>query len=159
MNWPCFRPLPAVDLMSFLTSQPLDVTTLAASVHAPEAGAVATFVGLVRNHHAGRQVVSLGYSAYGQMAEKVCADVCREAEARWNVKIALAHRIGELAIGDAAVAIAVASSHRDASFEACRWVIDETKRRVPIWKHERYADGTAAWVDPTAPSGIALSSS
>ena len=143
--------------MSFLTSQPIDVSTLAASVHAPDHGAVVTFVGLVRDRHAGREVVSLGYSAYGPMAEKVCEEVCSEAATRWNAKVALIHRLGELAIGDTAVAVAVAAGHRDAAFEACRWMIDETKRRVPIWKHERYADGTSAWVDPTAPAGVMAS--
>ncbi len=140
--------------MSFLKSQPIDIAALAQSVHAPDRGAIATFAGLVRDHHAGRAVASLSYSAYGSMAEQVCAEVCAEAEARWPVRVALAHRIGELAIGDAAVGIAVGSSHRDAAFEACRWVIDEVKRRAPIWKRERYADGSEAWVDPTAPSGI-----
>lgn len=140
--------------MSFLTSQPIDLRVLAASVHASDCGAIVTFVGLVRDHHAGRPVVSLGYSAYGPMAEKVCGEVCAEAESRWSVKVALAHRLGDLAIGDTAVAVAVAAGHRDAAFEACRWVIDQTKRRVPIWKHERYADGTSAWVDPTALAGV-----
>ena len=153
----CFRRSQAGDLMLFLTSQPIDATTVADSVHAPDRGAIATFVGLVRDHHAGRQVVSLGYSAYGPMAEKIAAEICAEAEQRWHAKVALAHRLGDLAIGDAAIVVAVGAGHRDAAFEACRWIVDETKRRVPIWKHERYADGTAAWVDPTAPEGIVVS--
>lgn len=144
--------------MLFLTSQPIDLGALAESVHAPNFGAVVTFVGLVRDHHAGRQVVSLGYSAYGPMAEKVCSEVVAKAGTRWKVRVALSHRLGELAIGDTAVAVAVAAGHRDAAFDACRWVIDEIKAKVPIWKHERYADGTAAWVDPTAPAGVVASS-
>jgi molybdopterin synthase catalytic subunit len=142
--------------MSFLTSQPIDVTALAASVTTAHDGAVVTFAGLVRDHHAGRSVVSLGYSAYAGMAEQVCGDVCHEVSTRWPVQVALQHRIGELAIGDCAIGVAVASAHRQAAFEACRWVVDEVKRRAPIWKRERYADGAEAWVDPTAPGGVAI---
>ncbi len=144
--------------MLFLTSQPIDLGALADSVHAPDFGAVVTFVGLVRDHHGGRSVVSLGYTAYGPMAEKICGEVVAAATSRWKVRVALAHRLGDLAIGETAVAVAVAAGHRDAAFEACRWVIDEIKRKVPIWKHERYADGTSAWVDPTAPAGVVTSS-
>ena len=140
--------------MSFLSSQPIDAAALVESVHAPDRGAVVTFAGVVRNHHAGREVVSLGYSAYGSMAEQVCADVCDEAAARWNVRVALNHRVGELQIGDAAIVVVVAAGHRDAAFNACRWVVDQVKSRAPIWKRERYADGSEAWVDPTAPNGI-----
>ena len=140
--------------MSFLTTQPIDLMTLAASIAAPDRGALVTFTGLVRNHHAGRQVVSLGYTAYGEMAEKICGEIAREAQDRWQVQVALAHRLGELAIGDTAVAVAVTAGHRGAGFDACRWVIDALKSQVPIWKRERYADGTEAWVDPTAPNGL-----
>lgn len=140
--------------MSFLTSQPIDVAALAAAISAPDRGALVTFNGLVRDHHAGRQVRSLSYSAYGPMAEKVCGDVVREAGERWPVQVALAHRLGELTIGDSAVAVVVSSAHRSAAFDACRWVIDEIKSRAPIWKREHYADGTEAWVDPTAPGGV-----
>ncbi len=140
--------------MSFLTSQPIDLTTLAASITGSDRGALVTFSGLVRDHHAGRQVISLGYTAYGEMAEKVCSDIARDAHERWPVQVALAHRLGELRIGEVAVAVAVTAGHRDTAFEACRWVIDELKSRVPIWKCERYADGTEAWVDPTAPGGV-----
>jgi len=159
MNSPCCRRLPAAELMSYLTPQPIDLMALAASIAAPDRGALVTFTGLVRNHHAGRTVVSLGYTAYGEMAEKVCAEIVREVTSRWPVQVALAHRLGELAIGDAAVAIAVTGSHRSAAFEACRCVIDDLKTRVPIWKRERYADGTEAWVDPTAPNGLVEASS
>jgi molybdopterin synthase catalytic subunit len=144
--------------VSFLTSQPIDLATLASSIAAPERGAQVTFAGVVRNHHAGRQVVSLGYTAYAPMAERVCAELVHEVEDRWTVHVALAHRLGELAIGDVAVAIAITSPHRGVAFDACRWLIDELKTRVPIWKHERYADGTTAWVDPTAPGGAIMSS-
>ena len=154
MNLRCFRRSPAVDVVPYLTVQPIDLLALAASITGPELGAVATFTGLVRDHHAGRQVVSLGYTAYGEMAEKRCGDIAREAEARWPVHVALSHRLGELAVGDVAVAVVVTAGHRDVAFDACQWTIDELKRRVPIWKRERYADGTEAWVDPTEPGGL-----
>lgn len=139
--------------MRYLTTQPIDPATLADGIASAECGAVVTFVGLVRDHHAGRSVVSLSYTAFDEMAEQVCAAIVAEARARWSAQVAVAHRLGHLFVGDVAVAIAVAAPHRDAAFEACRWVIDAVKARAPIWKRERYADGTEAWVDPTAASG------
>jgi molybdopterin synthase catalytic subunit len=95
-------------------------------------------------------VLRLEYSAYAPMAEAECGRIAAEAEGRWPVAVALRHRVGTLEVGDVAVAIAAGSAHRDAAFEACRYVIEEVKRRVPIWKREYYADGTIAWVDPTS---------
>jgi molybdopterin synthase catalytic subunit len=80
-----------------------------------------------------------------------------EAERTWGAAVAVEHRIGALGIGDVSVAIAAAAAHRDEAFAACRHVIEEMKRRVPIWKREYYTDGSVAWVDPTAPDGIHLS--
>ena len=137
--------------MGFLSHDALNPEGLMAEVSAPERGGTVTFVGLVRNHHGGRQVRSLTYSAYEPMAESVCAEILAEAESRWPVRIALRHRLGALEIGEVAVAIAVAGDHRDEAFEACRYLIEELKRRVPIWKRETYADGSEAWVDPTQP--------
>jgi molybdopterin synthase catalytic subunit len=142
--------------MAYLTDTPIDTGALLASVAAPERGGVAVFLGLVRDHHAGRAVLRLEYSAYAPMAELVCGEVVREAAARWPAAVALAHRVGALAIGDAAVTVVAAAAHRDAAFDACRYVIEEVKRRAPIWKREYYADGTVAWVDPTAPGGAVL---
>lgn len=134
--------------MSFLTDQPLDLAPLIARVTSPERGGVACFLGTVRDHHEGRAVTGLEYSAYEAMAEAECARVVAEAEAKWDVAVALAHRTGRLEVGDVAVAIAAAAPHRDAAFMACRYVIEQVKRRVPIWKRERYLDGTVAWVAP-----------
>ncbi|MBP6443189.1 MAG: molybdenum cofactor biosynthesis protein MoaE [Gemmatimonadales bacterium] len=136
-----------------LQHDPLDLPALMASVSAPDRGALATFVGLVRDHHAGRGVLGLEYSAYGAMAEAECARIVAEAEGQWKVRVALAHRLGGLTVGEAAVIVVAASAHRDAAFEACRWVIESVKAQVPIWKRERYLDGSEAWVDPTAPDG------
>jgi molybdopterin synthase catalytic subunit len=136
--------------VGFVTAEPIELAPLIAAVQAPERGGVASFLGLVRNHHGGRAVLRLEYSAYAPMAEAECARIVAEAEGRWQVALALRHRVGSLAVGDVAVAAAAASSHRDVAFAACRYVIEEVKRRVPIWKREYYADGTEVWVDPTA---------
>ena len=139
--------------MTYLTPDPIRLEALIESVLSPSRGGVATFLGIVRDHHAGRAVVELSYEAYGPMAEAECARIVTEAEARWPVQVAVRHRVGKLVIGDTAVAIAVAGAHRAEAFEACRYVIEELKRRVPIWKRERYHDGSEAWVDPSAPGG------
>ena len=141
--------------MAYLVREPIALEQLVARVSAPDRGGIATFLGVVRDHHAGREVTSLDYSAYEPMAEAACDAIVAEARDRWPVAIALSHRVGPLVIGDVAVAIAVGGGHRDETFAACRYLIEELKRRVPIWKRERYADGSEAWVDPTAPSGIA----
>ena len=132
--------------MSFLTIEPIDITTLLQRVQSPERGGIASFLGTVRNHHQGRQVLRLEYSAYAPMAEAECARIVAEAEARWHVSVAVQHRTGELGIGDIAVAIATASAHREEAFLACRYVIEELKQRVPIWKREIYVDGSVEWV-------------
>jgi molybdopterin synthase catalytic subunit len=83
------------------------------------------------------------------MAEEECARIVAEAEARWPVRVALEHRVGALEIGDIAVAVAAGGAHRDEAFAACRFVIEEVKRRVPVWKKEFYQDGAVEWVDAT----------
>jgi molybdopterin synthase catalytic subunit len=134
----------------FLSDQPIDLGALEAQVRRPDRGACVSFVGQVRDHHAGRTVTALGYSAYAPMVERICAEIVATAETRWPVSVAMLHRVGELAIGDDAVAIVVAGGHREEAFAACRWLIEEVKARLPIWKRERYADGSEVWIDPTA---------
>jgi len=141
--------------MKFLTTEPIDILSLLTRVHSAERGGVASFLGTVRNHHHGRQVLRLEYSAYEPMVEAECARIVSEAEVRWEVAVALQHRVGRLEVGDIAVAIAAASAHRDDAFSACRYVIEEVKQRVPIWKREIYADGSVEWVDTTSVSGYA----
>jgi len=132
--------------MPFLSEVPLDLPRLVATVQSPERGGIASFLGVVRSHHQGRAVVRLDYSAYHEMAEAECGRVVTEAESRWPVKVALAHRIGSLEVGDLAVVVVAAGAHRDEAFAACRHVIEELKRRVPIWKREHFADGEVDWV-------------
>jgi molybdopterin synthase catalytic subunit len=136
--------------MGRLVSSPIEIDGLVAEVQSAHRGAVVTFLGLVRDHHLGRAVAELEYSAYQPMAEEIASTIVAEAEDRWPVKVALAHRLGRLALGEVAVGVAVAGDHRGEAFEACRYLIEEVKRRVPIWKRERYRDGSEAWVDPTA---------
>jgi len=132
--------------VTFLSDSPLDLGALVAEVAAADRGGIASFVGMVRDHHQGRAVRALEYSAYAPMAEAECARIVEETERRWPVRVALRHRVGALEVGDAAVAIAVAGAHRDEAFAACRHVIEAVKRRVPIWKRERYADGSVEWI-------------
>jgi molybdopterin synthase catalytic subunit len=136
-----------------LTLEPIDLSQLFPLVQSPSRGGVACFLGTVRDHHGGRSVLRLDYSAYVPMAEAECARIVAEAESRWDVAVALRHRIGQLEIGDAAVAVVAASAHRDEAFLACRYVIEEVKRRVPIWKKEYFADGSVAWVGAGGEAG------
>ena len=113
--------------MGYLKDQPLDVRTVAHQVVSPERGGVVTFVGAVRNHHAGRAVLRLEYSAYGPMADLEFARILEEAESRWPAKVAAEHRVGTLEVGDVAVIVVAAAPHRGAAFDACRYVIEEIK--------------------------------
>jgi molybdopterin synthase catalytic subunit len=134
---------------SFLSDSPIDPAAVQRAVVSPSHGAVVTFLGTVRDHHAGRSVTGLEYSCYAEMAEQECRRIVDEAAEKFSARVDVRHRIGKLKVGDVAVVVASAAAHRDAAFESCRWVIDAVKARVPIWKHEHFADGTSAWVDPT----------
>ena len=131
----------------FLSSAVLDPAALEASLNDPACGAVVVFVGRVRHEHQGRPVLRLDYEAHETLALKELISVAQDARRRWNLgPLVLAHRVGRLDIGDVAVVTAVASPHRDEAFAACRFLIDEVKARVPVWKHEFYADATEAWI-------------
>jgi molybdopterin synthase catalytic subunit len=111
------------------------------------AGGVVTFEGRVRKSNLGREVLRLEYEAYPELAEKEGMTILEEAKEKWGVaEIVAVHRTGILEIGEPAVWIGVASAHRAEAFEACRYVIDELKERVPIWKKEHYADGDSGWI-------------
>jgi len=112
------------------------------------AGGYATFEGWVRNHNEGMDVVHLEYQAYEQLAVKEGCRIVTEAAERFPIAKALCvHRVGDLAIGDLAVWVAVSAGHRDEAFKACRYIIDEVKHRVPIWKKEHYVNGDSGWVN------------
>jgi len=133
-----------------IESEPLDIAALRAALHDdPCAGAFVTFEGRVRQYNEGRSVCGLRYEAYLQLAEHEGSKIMEEALARFSILDARCmHRIGELGIGDLAVWTGVASAHRSPAFEACCYIIDEVKMRVPIWKHEHYLDGSADWLHP-----------
>ena len=129
-----------------VTDVPLSIDEAYAAVRRPDCGAVALFVGTVRDHHDGRAVRSLSYTSFSEMAEKEFRKIADEARARWKVgAMYIAHRIGPLQIGDAAVVVAASSAHRAEAFEACRFAIETLKKAAPIWKEEFYDDGKA-WV-------------
>lgn len=133
-----------------LVREPIDANALIRRVSHPANGAVLLFVGVVRDVNDGRAVTGIEYSAYEPMAARELTDIAGETVQRFGVgHIAIEHRLGELALEDASVGIAVAHPHRGEAYDASRWVIEEIKRRLPIWKRERYADGTREWVDPT----------
>ena len=134
-----------------LTDRPLDVAALSTAVASDAAGAIATFVGTSRRvsrdaRNVERPVQTLWYEAYGRMAVKRLQEIADAAREQFAVtEVAVWHRTGEVPVGQASVAIAVSAPHRAAAFDACRFVIEEVKRSVPIWKRERFADGEE-WV-------------
>jgi len=132
---------------------PLDPTAVLARVGSSQDGTVILFVGVVRDHAQGRAVTGMRYEAYEEMASAVLADIAREAAERLGTdRIAVEHRVGTLSVGEPSVAIAVSGPHRAEAYEASRYVIEEIKKRLPVWKKERYADGREGWVEGTSPS-------
>jgi molybdopterin synthase catalytic subunit len=132
-----------------LSETPFDVAALRAELLDARVGGYASFEGWVRDHNDGRAVTGLHYEAYVAMAETEGERILDDACARFDILDArCVHRTGELAIGELAVWVGVSAAHRDAAFAACRFVIDEVKSRVPIWKRERYAEGDTGWLHP-----------
>jgi molybdopterin synthase catalytic subunit len=138
-----------------LTRDEISPQEALARVGAPGHGAVVLFLGVVRDHNEGRGVQGLEYEAYEEMAERVLEEIAREAARRvGSDRVAVIHRVGDLAVGDVSVAVAVSTPHRGEAYEASRYVIEEIKKRLPVWKRERYADGEEGWV-PGHPPGEA----
>ena len=128
--------------------QPIDAAALLAELRHERAGACVTFEGWVRDLNEGRPVTGLEYEAYIPLAEKEGLRIIAEAMEKFPVLGAYgAHRTGSLAVGDLAVWVGVIAQHRSPAFDACRYIIDEAKARVPIWKRERYADGSSEWIN------------
>ena len=139
-----------------ISASAIDVGALQAALRDPRAGACASFEGWVRDHNDGRPVEGLHYEAYVELAQAEGATILDEALRRFDlVDAACVHRTGDLAVGELAVWVGASAAHRDAAFAACRWIIDEVKARVPIWKRERYAGGEADWLHPTPGSDTA----
>jgi molybdopterin synthase catalytic subunit len=135
---------------SAIVERPLDPAELLAEVADTASGASLLFVGTVRRTNNGRDVTGIDYTAYGAMAERELAAIVLQASERFGTeRIVVEHRIGTLVLGEASIVIALSHARRAAAMDAQRFLIEEIKARVPIWKREHYADGTREWVDPT----------
>jgi molybdopterin synthase catalytic subunit len=133
--------------MTELRAEPLSVDEIHAAAADPTAGAVVVFIGAVRDHDHGRGVTALSYSAHPSAAAELYRVAEKIAASHSIVSLAVAHRTGDLQVGDFAVVAAVGAAHRDVAFAACHALIDELKATVPIWKHQFFADGTTEWVE------------
>jgi molybdopterin synthase catalytic subunit len=132
-----------------IVSEPIDTAAVLGSVASNEAGAVVLFLGTTREFTGGRQTAALDYECYGDMAREQLTRLETEARSRWPlVGCAIVHRVGRVQLGEASVAVAVSTAHRQAAFEAGKWLIDTLKQIVPIWKKENWADGQTSWVHP-----------
>jgi len=133
-----------------ITTEKISVQDAIDAVSTDEAGAVVTFLGVVRNNSEGRRVRYLELEAYPKMAVSEMTRIADEIHQKWGLDgVAIIHRVGKLSVGDAIVAIAVASPHRKEAFEACHYAIDRLKEIVPIWKREFWEDGESEWVSGT----------
>src|SRR5438067_13754194 len=131
--------------MNYLTHSPISVESLLAAVQSPERGGTCVFLGTVRSDD---DVTGIEYSAYDDMALAEIKQVLAEAEGRWpDARVMLQHRLGLIPVGEASIAIAAAAPHRDHAFAACRFIIEQVKQRLPIWKKEMHADGSGIWVE------------
>ena len=130
-----------------ITTGMIETAAILAAIKAGHDGAVCVFDGIVRNNTRGRETLYLDYEAYEEMAVEKMRGLAAEAVTKFGVRdVALVHRVGRLRIGETSVLVVVASAHRGAAFDACRWLIDTLKKTVPIWKKERFVDG-AVWAD------------
>ena len=133
--------------MMYITRHPLDVAELLSKVQSPERGGTCVFLGTAR---ADGDITGLEYSAYEAMAIEESARIVSDAQAEWpDARVMLQHRLGLIPVGEASIAIAAAAPHRAEAFAACRFVIEEVKKRLPVWKKELHADGSSTWVDPS----------
>ena len=141
-----------------VSDEKIDPIALSSGIVAPaHCGASNSFQGIVRNLNHGRQVQAVSYDAYVPLAEKVLVDIANEAKAKWDSEgsIFIQHRTGKLMVGDTSVLIVVHTPHRDEAFQMCRYVIEQLKVRVPIWKKETYTDGETEWLKGHALCGHA----
>lgn len=141
-----------MSVQAWLTREPIEPRDVLDRVGAAEDGAVLLFIGVVRDHNDGRAVTGMTYDAYDAMAARVLTEIAGEAAARLGMeRIAVVHRVGELEIGEASVAIAASSPHRAESFDAVRYVIEEIKKRLPVWKREHYVESGSRWLEGVVP--------
>src|SRR6185312_1670941 len=146
-----FRRWQEAEMRTAIVDDVIDVETLLSEGERDSNGASVIFIGTVRDQNNGRPVTGIEYACYGPMAARELASICTEASERFaTVDIVVEHRVGHLFVGEASVVIAVAHARRASAYEASRHIIEQIKRRLPIWKREEYTDGTREWVDPTA---------
>ena len=137
-----------------ISESPIDVARQRGLLLGTGSGAYASFEGWVRDRNDGRAVQALTYESYRALAQAEGASILAEARTRFDIhEAACVHRVGQLALGDLAVWVGVSAAHRGPAFDACRWIIDEVKSRVPIWKHEHYLGGSGAWLHPAPREG------
>lgn len=140
-----------MSIRTAIVRRAIDVASLLAEVENTANGATVIFLGQVREVNDGRAVTGIEYSAYGEMAERELASIAGECAAKFDIaNLAAEHRLGALELGDTSIAIVVAHPHRGKAYEASRFMIEEVKRRLPIWKREAYVDGTSEWVNAGA---------
>ena len=131
-----------------LSSKPLEKLNLSKTFHLDSAGAFVSFEGRVRNDHQGKKVIALTYEAAPELCQKEAQKILNEVKKKFDViDIYCFHRVGRLKVGETAIRVGVLSSHRDAGFKACRYIVDEVKKRVPIWKKEHFFDTSSHWVN------------
>ena len=130
-----------------VTNAPVHIQELSKLVANPHSGAVVTFCGDVRNHDGGKEVASLLYEIHPSAPEQIKL-ITESVMGRFDIeKVAVAHRYGDIAIGETAFAVAVSAAHRQAAFDACAAIVDEVKAKLPIWKHQKFTDGSDEWVN------------
>jgi len=133
--------------MTLLARGPLRPQRLVAAVCGPKRGGLVLFAGAVRgDRRRGLEVTAISYDACRPLADKTLASILREAGRRWKVRAAARHRLGRVPTGAAAFAVAVASGHRAEAFAACRYVVEQAKKRLPVWKKEHYSNGSSKWL-------------
>ena len=137
-----------------ISESSIDVARLRGLLLGTGSGAYASFEGWVRDRNDGRTVLALTYESYRALAQAEGVSILAEARARFDIhEAACVHRVGQLALGELAVWVGVSAAHRGPAFDACRWIIDEVKSRVPIWKHEHYLEGGKTWLHPSPREG------
>ncbi len=140
--------------MISIVTQKIDTQPLLESVSSPRAGASVLFVGTTRQFTSGRETVFLSYECYQEMAIGKLKELCDRAAKKWTIeKCGIVHRIGEVAIGEASVAVAVSTAHRKDAFESAQWIMDRLKEEVPIWKKEHWTDGDQQWIHEGSVAG------
>ena len=140
-------------IQAWLTRDPIQTEEILGSIRTASDGAVVLFLGVVRDQSEGRAVEGIEYEAYQEMAVSVLTAIAREAgESAGTERIAVAHRTGELKVGEVSLVIAVGTPHREEAYQASRYIIEEIKKRLPVWKKERFTDGETIWVEGVPPA-------